>query len=190
MFKKLLLTCLFCSLMSIGDLNAQNNIQRRFVGLNFLQNYGNVYNSIRYISAEYSNQAVTAPDTLMLYDVRFGGYIWEYATLNFDVKGNGDVGRSRACFYCISFSQHYSDYDDACKTFNHFYDMLCQKYWYVDFVQDGIDYSATWKDNSTLCCLRLNYGEAVNGETYWFVSLNYCDINTINAYTNDAMGDL
>ena len=70
------------------------------------------------------------------------------------------------------------------------YDMLCNKYWRVDINEKGIDKVAVWGDNATICYLVLKYTETMNGKMYWYVTLSYWDIDTVDKHTANAVDEL
>ena len=100
--------------------NAQNNIQRHFLGLNFMGNYGNAYTALTKISAKYSNQSIPSLDNIVLYDLHFGGVVWDNTILNFDVIKSEP--NSKSYFYAIDLNNPYSNFDDAYKRFISIYD--------------------------------------------------------------------
>lgn len=188
MLKKSYYISLLFLFMSPMTVIAQNNIQRYFLGLNFMDHYGNAYTALTKISAKYSNQSIPSLDNIILYDLPFGGVIWNHAILTFDVIKS--ESSSRSYFYAIDFNNPYSDLDDAYKCFVALYDNLSNKYWSVDINEDYMNKVAVWGDNATICCLALKYSEAMNGEMYWYVALSYWDIDTVDRHTANAVDEL
>ena len=101
--------------MSPMTVIAQNNIQRYFLGLNFMDHYGNAYTTLTKISAKYSNQSIPSLDNNILYDLHFGGVIWNHTILTFDVIKS--ESSSRSYFYAIDVSLQNTYFNPNCHNY-------------------------------------------------------------------------
>lgn len=156
------------------NLNAQ--IQTKFWGLELSKWYPSLSNAKSIISDRCEYVSLEVNNKLLAMDGSFGGYSWEFATFSFY------KGEDWSVLYDVYFSNPYTQYDTAKSRYDSLLESLSDKYGNSYVTKDEFDDVINiWSEDLSdiRCMLRLHRAESKGGENYWYVDLNYYDMNRI-----------
>lgn len=154
--------------------NAQ--IQTKFWGLEFSNNYASLETAKNIISAKCDYAEIVGAEIVAL-DCNFGGYMWEGAAFSFYRGINGYFLRQ------VSFFSQPSSYNSAKTKYNALFDSLRAKYGEPKSASNETDATfGLWADTELRfsCMLSLSNSQRKDGISYWGVSLLYTDIEVSN----------
>lgn len=116
--------------------------------------------------------AISDYNRLGLYEVTLGGYEWRHVTMHFNDYG----------LYGVSMRYNFNSRESALSRFNGLFLALTRRYGSYSFSDFSSlnDKSYIFMDGERMCALVFIYGESKGGDMFYYVTLEYCDMNLYN----------
>ncbi len=160
---------IFTLILGFSTAAAQtSDIQDTFFGVRF----GTSQEAAGTILMRKGIVAISDYNQLGLYEVTLGGYEWRHVIMKFNDYG----------FYEVYMQYNFNSRESALSMFNGLFLALTRRYGSYsssDFSSLN-DKSYIFMDGERMCALVFNYGESKGGDMFYYVMLDYCDMNLYN----------
>lgn len=116
--------------------------------------------------------AISDYNRLGLYEVTLGGYEWRHVTMHFNDYG----------LYKVYLECNFNSRDNALSMFNRLFSNLTRIYgsYSSSDLSSLNDKAYMFMDDERMCALVFIYGESKGGDMFYYVTLDYCDMNLYN----------
>lgn len=166
--KKFLLTVL-AVILGLSAASAQTaEIQDTFFGVSF----GTSQEAAETILMRKDIIATSDYNQLEFYNVALGGYEWSAVTMEFNDYG----------LYEVYMQHNFNSRESALSMFDGLFSALTRRYGsysFSDFTSLN-DKSYMFMDDERMCVLNFIYAESKGGDMFYYVRLDYADMNLYN----------
>lgn len=155
------------------SVNAQ--IQTKFWGLE-LSNWYSSLEAAKEIIADKCDYAYIEDNCIKANQGNFGGYEWKFITFDFY------KGAMNYSLFDVNFSSNHQTYSSAKNKYDILLSSLTNKYG-IPYTndEDPEDVSHIWADDGEYrCMLEITRAESKGGEIYWYVTLDYYDLELLS----------
>lgn len=166
--KKILLTVLVV-ILGLSAASAQTaEIQDTFFGVSF----GTSQEAAETILMRKDIIATSDYNQLEFYNVALGGYEWSAVTMEFNDYG----------LYGVNMQHNFNSRESALSMFDGLSNTLKGKYGaaFSSDIDSWNDKSYNFTDGVRVCYVYFNYGESKGGDMFYYVRLDYADMNLYN----------